>query len=169
MTSTDLHARVLATVKRIEAVSAAASLLQHHAGNDADWFYPETLEEINAAREVFELPALHDGEGDDTDVADGIDDKLEDPEAVFLDDPLEIAVQGRFDMHRGTWDVTGVVVVVATGGPHIEIEYDGANLRANGYWGGERVEGMPLESARAEALLDDMMQQVTDASAERNR
>lgn len=147
-----LHAAVLAVAKRMEAVEAAYDLLREHEGGSIAELYEEdrdTYREVVKAREALDLPVL---EGNDADPAEDLDDFDED---ARLDHPLEVSVLGVF--RDGSWEVTGCEVTVCTGGPHIEIEYDGCSMRLNGYWGGSRVQGMPVDAPAAASILDEMM------------
>lgn len=148
-----LHRRVLACAERIEAAAAAWDLLEEHEGESSGDVYAthgsEADAKVRAARRALELEPVDEVD----DVAEGLDEL--DPDEALLDGPLSVVVQGRF--WDSSWEVTGVEVVICTGGPHIELRYDGRGMSLYGFWGGSRVEGMPVDSDRAAALLDEAM------------
>ena len=85
---------------------------------------------VIAARELLELDALdvEDGEDETGDVAEGVDDVHE----RWGEGALDAYVKGT-RRAGGEWDIEGAVVVVTTGGPHVQLEYDGRDVVVAGW------------------------------------
>jgi len=53
-------------------------------------------------------------------------------------EPLDVV--SRISHSGGRQDYIGAEIVIATGGPHIEVVTGGTNDRIVGYWGGDQIE-----------------------------
>lgn len=153
---TDTARRMREQVERVaaewEARARAASVLREYEGthdvlSDLDASERERVEHARGVLDAdnFGDPANH--------AADGLDDALD----ALSEDALEVYVTGRRSVGDSEWAAEGAVVVLGTGGPHMQLEYDGRNVAAHGWdWLGEgrtRVELAPDAAALVERVF----------------
>lgn len=146
-----MHALALRTAERIEKQAAAVLLLEQHEGEtpadilEAD---PEGMDAIVDARDALELETIDASEYETGDVADGIESWKDDTRDYGA---LSIARHGT--NHGEGWVTDSVVVVLGTGGPHVQVEYEGnhATVRAFG-WFKEGETTVPVDAEAVDLL-----------------
>lgn len=132
-----MHALALRTAQRIEGQAAAVRKLQEAEGETAreirdnpDDGGNDVLRDFMAARALLDLPATF-AECADEDIADGVEEWLDE---MRCDGALSIRRRGYND--GDGWECDEVVIVLGTGGPHVQVEYEGttATVRAYGWF-----------------------------------
>lgn len=61
------------------------------------------------------------------------------PAEAWLDEQLSLEYTGKRTLF-GNWEITGAVITVTTGGPHIEVRWTFSNVFVvEGWWGSQHV------------------------------
>lgn len=161
----EMHALALRTATRIEEQAAAVRLLEEHAGETwSDLDLPER-EAVLAARRALEFPEPPTVKGGLTldlsiDAADGLEDWREEMQCSGA-----LSISRRGTNHGDGWVTDEVVIVLGTGGPHVEVQYRGgaAVVVAFGWFGAGRVE-LPVDADAVDLLYGvDYLYQDEDA------
>lgn len=63
----------------------------------------------------------------------------DDPAQLWLDDALEVRVNGYRSLYGDDFTWTHVSVLLTVGGPNIWADWDGSRWHFHGHWGGEEV------------------------------
>ncbi len=93
----------------------------------------------NVTSVVDTLKAIAEGEETYAKVNPDYDSDLS-PEGHWFDHALEFYFTGTRNTAYGHWRTTGAVIVLTTGGPHIEVQWRGGeDFVVNGCWGSETV------------------------------
>ena len=110
--------------KRWDEQGSAFVLLRDAEGEDVFSMPADERAALQKARGALELDPLKV----DDDASDGLEDCVD---RIGAEDALEIYATGK--KRGGEWDVDGVVIVTGTGGPHVQIEYDGRSALVRCY------------------------------------
>lgn len=157
--ATESHAaeQVRATVDSWERAASAVRVLEKYAGHAWADLNATNANRCGAAREVLDL----DARGDDLeDVADGLDEAVDSLGEFGLD----AWITGRRSARSDAWDIESAIVVTTTGGPHVQLEYDGREVRVIGWdwFGADRTSRTLSDDAAALVVrafaLDLMME-----------
>jgi hypothetical protein len=157
-------------LERVQNVAAsliaeceARELLATHASDEYRELEPDTARAVVDARELLGLPAI---DGEDDDVADGLDDLP----GVF-DDALEIRREG-YSTEPGEWTTERVRVCVGFGGPNLYVYVEpggipNVNVWIDGYWGGSKVERHWVSSDAVDRVVSSELDWVLDDDFDR--